>query len=278
MKIALWLVLVLSAFLMLTNLGGGSLSSWDEAFYAEVSREMMLSGNLMELTWSGSDWYDKPPLYMWVTNIFYKIFGVNEFSARLFSALSGIGVIIVTFLFSRRLFSPRVGLLAAIILLSTYHFAWFSRMGHLDVTFTFFCLCSIYSFVLSEEKPVWLMCSAFWLALAFMTKGAAIFTVPAAIMIYVFVRRKPEMLLNRYTLFGLVIFSIVGLSWFIAEYIHYGQVFIDGHFAKHMVSRSQTSMDGHAGTWLTYINAVLYKGKPWEQSRLYHCLFSFTIR
>ncbi|MDP8259085.1 MAG: glycosyltransferase family 39 protein, partial [Candidatus Aadella gelida] len=84
------ILLAVTAFVFIFRLGSGSLSSWDEAFYAEVSREITGSGNWIDLTWTGVPWSDKPPLYMWMTACFYKIFGINEFSARFFSAIAGI--------------------------------------------------------------------------------------------------------------------------------------------------------------------------------------------
>jgi len=84
------ILVVLAAIILLFNLGGGSLGSWDEAFYAQVSQEMYQSSNWIDLTWAGAPWADKPPVYMWATTCFYKIFGVNEFSARFTAAISGI--------------------------------------------------------------------------------------------------------------------------------------------------------------------------------------------
>ena len=142
MKRDIIILLILSSLILLVNLGAGSLSSWDEAFYAQVSREIIRSGNWIDLTWGGAVWNDKPPLCMWATALFFKLFGVNEFAARLCSALAGIGTVIFTYLLAFRIFSRRVAMLSGIMLLSTYHFLWMSRSGTIDVTLTFFVLLS----------------------------------------------------------------------------------------------------------------------------------------
>jgi len=45
--------------------------------------------------------------------------------------------------------------------------------------------------------------------------------------------------------------------------MRHGTPFLHGHFVQHLVQRTTSTMDGHSGGWLTYINVVLYKGKPW---------------
>ncbi len=87
-----------SIFFLLFNLHAGSLASWDEALYAEVAKQILRSGNWLDLTWGGSPWVDKPPVTVWATAVFYHLFGMHEFTARLFSALCGAGTVIVTYL------------------------------------------------------------------------------------------------------------------------------------------------------------------------------------
>jgi len=257
------ILIAVASVILLFNLGGGSLSSWDEAFYAEVSREILETNNWIDLTWGGSPWSDKPPLYMWVTAVFYKMFGVNEFSARLFSALSGTGIVILTYLFAARLFSRRAGTVSAAMLLSTYHFLWLSRMGTLDVTFTFFLLLSVYSFLRSEINPVNIVYSFIWFGFAFLTKGPAALLIPMILGLYVLLGRQWRMVLNRYTAFGVLAFLLITGSWYVAAFLHYGRSFLEGHFLQHLIGRTTRTMDGHYGNWLTYFNVVLYKGKPW---------------
>ncbi len=262
MKRDITILLIVSCVLLLVNLGAGSLSSWDEAVYAQVSREMFRTGDWIDLRWGGSSWSDKPPLYMWLTAFFYCFFGVNEFSARLFSALCGMGVIIVTYLLGRKLFSRRTGLLAAIMMMSTYHFVWFSKMGTLDVAFTLFSLLSVYFFLLAGKDRVNMIYSAIAFSLAFLTKGGGALLIPIAFGLYVLVRRDWRLVVNRYTLIGAAIFLVTVGGWYFAV-LRCGHDVVKGHFFQHLVHRTVTVMDGHQGNLLTYINVVLYKGKPW---------------
>ena len=66
----------------------------DEPRYSQVAREMFERGDWVTTTLGGSNWFEKPALLYWLQITFYNIFGVNEFAARLGSALFGLGTIL----------------------------------------------------------------------------------------------------------------------------------------------------------------------------------------
>ena len=220
MKKDIVILLIISSIILFFNLGSGSLSSWDEAFYAQVSREIVQSDNWIDLTWGGAPWSDKPPLYMWVTALFYKLFGVNEFSVRLFSCLSGIALVVLTYLFSRKLFSRRAGFLSAIMLISTYHFVWFSKMGTLDITFTLFLFLSLYFFLRSEENHANIIYSFIWFGMAFLTKGAGALLIPMILALYVLAKGDWSVIFNRYTVLGVFAFLLMVGTWYFMAFSH----------------------------------------------------------
>jgi 4-amino-4-deoxy-L-arabinose transferase-like glycosyltransferase len=80
----LWWTLAVVALLRLATLGLYPLTDTTEARYAEVARKMV------ELNDWVTPWYDygvpfwaKPPLSTWLTAASLKLFGINEFAARL---------------------------------------------------------------------------------------------------------------------------------------------------------------------------------------------------
>jgi len=75
-------------FFILQNLGYKSLESFDEALYATLARNILKSGNFLELRYNGEPFADHPPGSVWFMSLAFGIFGVNEFSARIYSALS----------------------------------------------------------------------------------------------------------------------------------------------------------------------------------------------
>ena len=179
------ILILIAGFVILWNIGTGSLLSWDEAVYAQVSKEILRSNNYVDLTWAGKTWSDKPPLYMWMTVVFYKIFGIGEFAARLFSALCGIGTVIVTYLFALKLYSRRAAFAASLILASTLHFIWASKVGMLDAALTFFISLSLYWFIIGIERKIFLTLSALAFGAAFLTKGFGALLIPIILTAYI---------------------------------------------------------------------------------------------
>ena len=176
----------LSFFFLVYQLGAGSLASWDEGIYASVAKELVQTGDWLRLTLNHSPWFDKPPLAIWMTALFYKLFGVNELSARLFSALCGVGLVIVTYFFGRQLLNRWTGFLGALILLSSSHFLRFARFGVMDVPLTFFMTLAFYLFWLGHFKNRYLIFSGIAIGLAVMTKGFAAMLIFPVIWLYCF--------------------------------------------------------------------------------------------
>lgn len=62
----------------------------DESKFAEAAREMLVTGNYWIPTFNGSLFVDKPPMQYFFMMLGFKIFGINAFGARFFSAVIGL--------------------------------------------------------------------------------------------------------------------------------------------------------------------------------------------
>src|SRR5687767_11889277 len=141
--VSLLVLILIAAIALLWKLGGSSLAAWDEAIYAQVSREIVQNGDWLTLHWQYQPWFEKPPLFIWSTALFYRLFGVSELWARVPSALSGTALIVVTYLIGKLKDNERAGILAALVLLTSYHFLSFSRFGTMDVMLTLFIYVAV---------------------------------------------------------------------------------------------------------------------------------------
>ncbi|MBF0254344.1 MAG: glycosyltransferase family 39 protein, partial [Candidatus Omnitrophica bacterium] len=161
----------------LWQLGAGSLASWDEAYYAVTSRGIFQTGDWVHLRFFDTPIFDKPPLYYWVTAVFYHLAGVSEWTTRLFSALSGIGLVIAVYVLGRELFGRQAAVAAGVVLLTSKDFIHYARWGTLDVAECLFLTLAVIGFVRGFSRPAsWLL---FWVAcaLAVMTKGPLILLI-----------------------------------------------------------------------------------------------------
>ncbi|MFC1685695.1 ArnT family glycosyltransferase [Nanoarchaeota archaeon] len=90
------------------------------------------------------------PVWFYLTDISYKIFGVHLFSARFLSIIFGSLSIILVYLLGSELFNRKVGLFASFLMaISPFHIHW--TAVYMDQTMMFFILIGTYLF-LKEYK------------------------------------------------------------------------------------------------------------------------------
>lgn len=144
------LAMLLACAVLLPLLGHRALAEWDEGIYAEVSREMLTSGWLVP-HWNDAVWMEKPPLMLWVTAGFFKVFGVSEFWARAGSALAGVAIVGLLQGWLVRRGDGLAAWLNTIFLLGTMGFLHLSHMGEMDLLLTLGCCVSLIGLQKVEE-------------------------------------------------------------------------------------------------------------------------------
>ena len=87
-----WAVLILLTLYVcyFSHLGAFGLIGPDEPRYAWIARDMAESGDWVTPRLYEKPWFEKPVLYYWAAAVCFKLFGVNEASARLPSAVSAL--------------------------------------------------------------------------------------------------------------------------------------------------------------------------------------------
>ena len=96
-----------------------------------VSREFLRSSWLVP-HWHFRPWFEKPPLGMWLTAIFFRLFGVWDLWARAGSTLASSGIVAMIHSFALRLRGALAAWISTVILLSCFGFLRVARMGELD--------------------------------------------------------------------------------------------------------------------------------------------------
>lgn len=140
-------LLAIGTLILFLNLGVPRLWDRDEPRNAGCAVEMLARGDWVVPWFNDELRTHKPVLLYWLIMTAYSVLGVNEFSARFGSALLGLGTVLWTYVIGRRLFSPRVGLLAGTVLASTLMFDVAARAATPDSTLIFFVTASIGAFV-----------------------------------------------------------------------------------------------------------------------------------
>src|SRR4030095_4846699 len=91
----------LAALPFCLGLGRQAITDSDEAYYAEAAREMVEGGDWLTPHFNYENRWQKPVLYYWLTATLYELTGPTEAGARFWSALSGVGLVLVTFAVAR---------------------------------------------------------------------------------------------------------------------------------------------------------------------------------
>ena len=202
------LLFVVSATVLFLNLGGPRLWDRDEPRNAGCAAEMLQRGDWVTPMFNDELRDHKPVLLYWFMMASYSLFGVNEFAARLPSALLAVGTIFMVFCMGRRMFSPAAGFWAAMTLASTMMFGVAGRAATPDSVLIFFTTLATTIFVLNAfpktdqdpsegqvEYPTrWLVVAAMYLVMgiAMLAKGPIGLVLPTAVIgMYLLIRWLP---------------------------------------------------------------------------------------
>lgn len=153
----IYLILIFAAILRIWNLNAGDPIS-DEGTNAFRSLGMMDfdAAEAQSTPWEWSDplvpwwmhlsFHDHPLLTFYAEHFSFYVFGVSDFAYRFPAAIFGILSIYFIYIFGRKLFSDRVGLLAASILTVTVNHVYVSRIGLQESYVIFFILLTAHIF------------------------------------------------------------------------------------------------------------------------------------
>jgi len=145
----------------------------DATVYADISMEMIKNNSFSEIKLKGVDWLDKPHFQFWVTAIFFKVFGINNLGYKLPAILFSLLAAYYVYLFGKRFYSKKHGIIAALFLMTAEHIIISNNDVRAEPYLTCFTIFSLYYFAiyLDKKKIMYLVLGSFGLAILLMTKG-----------------------------------------------------------------------------------------------------------
>jgi len=177
-------VLILTAMLFFARLGVRAL--WSSEFrWAEIAREMILTHNYFWPTINGMVYYDKPLGSYWlVVAATYLTGAMNEAAARMPCATAGLMGVGLLILIGRRLYDLRTGVIAGVILATSFSFVFFSRHASADVETVAGELAVLALFLRFEGRVPGAWVVGLWLIMAAtsLMKGLLGFVLPVLVI------------------------------------------------------------------------------------------------
>ncbi len=270
LRSTLVLLILLISFLTIDSLGGRKLANPDEGRYSEIAREMAASSNFVTPRLNSLKYFEKPPLQYWMTAISFKLFGENEYSARLYTVLCGIGCVLLIAYLGWRVFDAETGLLSALALLSAPYFSGMTKVVTLDMGLTFWMTLTIASFMLAQVSNThthqrnWLWVA--WAAMAgtVLSKGLIGIVFPAAaLFFYCVTQRNFRLFINLEWFVGIVIFFGLTAPWFVLVSVQNPEFpeffFIHEHFQRFLTTTHRREQ-----AWWFFLPILFGGFLPWS--------------
>ena len=214
----LWTTVIVAAIVFFWGLGSMDLLSLNEGRRALAIQEMVSSGNWLLPHLNGELYLTKPPLLYWLSSSLAFIWGVNEWTLRLPSALAAIAVLIMVYRYALQQSGKWAALFAVQLLIANLGFAMLGRRAEIEMLLTALCVGSLLSalqYIQSQSSKNWIILSYFLLALALMTKGPlVILLVTLPLLIAAIYSKNPHIKAVLLSGRGWLIFLVVGLTWY----------------------------------------------------------------
>ena len=207
--------------LVLFGPGLGLRDPWpaDEPRFAQIAREMLSSGQWLIPHIGGHPYSDKPPVFFWAIAGFEAITGSPRLAFLLPSLFAALATVLLTYDLGRRLWNPRVGMMAALLLAFTVQFTLQARVAQIDALLCFWTTLGLWGFLRhllrGPDLPA-LYLGFFAIAAGILTKGVA-FLPLIVLPIAALLRRQAGVELSRVPLRhlvgGFILFGVVLLAW-----------------------------------------------------------------
>ncbi len=257
----------------------------DEGRYAEVAREMLETGDLVTPRLNGFKHFTKPPLQYWMTALAFRLFGVSEWTARLWPALAGMLTLLAVLFTMRKLHGAAAAWGSVAVLAGSLYFVFFAQVGTLDMGLTLFVTVTMCALMLglhaspgSDAQRNWTRLAWVAMGLAVLTKGLIGVVFPIGIVtVYALSARQSGLWRRLHPVEGSILLCLVSAPWFVAVSWHHPDFpaffFLEEHVARFAGA-------GHRRTkpfWF-FVALVLIGLLPWTWSAVEGTLAGWRTR
>ncbi|ODU99040.1 MAG: 4-amino-4-deoxy-L-arabinose transferase [Rubrivivax sp. SCN 70-15] len=195
----------------------------DEGRYAEIAREMFVSGDWVTIRYNGLKYFEKPPFHLWMTVLAYHAFGVGDWQARLWVAASGAIGTLAMVLAARRWFGARVGWLTALVLIAAPSWNLGAHFNSLDMSVSGALACVLAAFMLAQhpdasaaDRRRWMWAAWAAMAVATLTKGLIGFVLPGLVLVlYTLLARDWSVWRRLHLVTGSLLILALAAPWFV---------------------------------------------------------------
>lgn len=264
------LLFFVSALFVFFSLGATvrDLTFPDELRCAEVSREMLESGNWVLPKLNYETYGDKPPLYFWLLSASMAALGKTTLAALLPSILAGVLTLLATYRLGKLLFTPPVARIGVWILASFFLFLLMSQIVRMDILLTLFTTTALTCFIHGLRnapggRPA-MLAGYLSIGVAILTKGPVGLIIPLIGLLAFCLQDRETFRHGRlYPAQGLLIMIAIPLLWLIPAALQGGGDYLHEILITQNAGRAIKSFD-HAEPFYYYLLLFPLLFAPWS--------------
>lgn len=215
---------LVAAALFLIFLGNAPFLDPPEGIHAEIAWEMLRHGDWITPHLDGVPYFDKPPLLHWLMAASFALLGPTEWAARIWSALASVAVAVLTARLGMTLGSPRLGLLAGLMVAANLEVFLFGRMVKPDLLFVALILLAFVGFVQAyagegRRRGLWLFYAGLGLAMLAKDILGAIGPL-VAVALFFYLTRESRAWPRWVPWSGVALLMVIAVPWYALAEIH----------------------------------------------------------
>lgn len=246
------------------GLGRSPLLDPDEPIYGQFVKEMVATGNWLTPHYGGHIWFDKPPLFYWLSSICVKVLGLSAFSVRLPSAIFAALTVVLVYLLASYDFGKRAGYLASAVAATALLQIIMSHAAATDAIMVFFMVAGLlcYRYWLDstgKRALLWMVGCGAAAGFGMLAKGPVVpVLLTATFVVHLIWIKQIKRLWSVSILAGIAAALMVGLPWYLAMLAMHGKLFVNEFILANNLTRFTKPLHpGQSSHWYSHVRTLL---------------------
>ncbi|WP_170154499.1 ArnT family glycosyltransferase [Mangrovibacterium diazotrophicum] len=238
----------------------------DSGKYAAIARHVFESGDCINLRIHAEPYDQKPPLLFWLSALGFELWGLHNWSFKIFPLLYGFLSIFFTYQLGKTLYGKQTGTLAAIFLSTSEIYFLYTMDVHTDLILVTNVTLAIWQLAayLKTQKTSNFIFAFVAIGLAMMSKGAIGAAIPAfALGTHLIAKRDFKQLFHPKWIPGILIALLTATPAFLGLINQFGLEGIKFFFITNNVGRITGEYAGSNSDPFFYLHSSLYLFLPW---------------
>ncbi|HKL31913.1 MAG TPA: glycosyltransferase family 39 protein [Tangfeifania sp.] len=238
----------------------------DSGLHAAISRQMVESGDWLNLTINGEPYDQKPHLLFWLAGLGIELFGNSNFAFKLFPFLFALSSLWFVYKLGKLLFSYQAGLTAALIAGTSQMFFLYLLDIHTDTILQAGISLALWQLIafLEKRKAVHFIWGFVGIGLAMLAKGPVGAVLPFfTVLFYLIVKKDFRRLFHPKWFLGILIVLVVISPTLWHLFDSFGWEGIRFYFITNNLGRVTGEYAGSSTDPFYYLYNMLWAFLPW---------------